>query len=58
MKEWDSFFLLTEEEKEIDRKNGIKRKPALGCLIAVIGTIIFWYLFISLNIFIWNTLFG
>ena len=58
MKEWDSFFLLTEEEREIDRKNGIKRKPALGCLIAVIGTIIFWYLFMSLNILIWNTLFG
>ena len=57
MKEWDSFFLLTEEEKEIDRKNGIKRKPALGCLIAVIGTIIFWYLFISLNIFLYNLIF-
>ena len=58
MKEWNSFFLLSEEEKEIDRKNGIKRKPALGCLIAVIGTIIFWYLFISLNKLIWNILFG
>ena len=58
MKEWNSFFLLSEEEKEIDRKNGIKRKPALGCLISVIGTIIFWYLFISLNKLIWNILFG
>jgi len=30
------------DEKEIDEINGIERKPTLGCLIIVGGTIMFW----------------
>jgi hypothetical protein len=30
------------DEQEIDEINGIERKPTLGCMIIVIGTIIFW----------------
>ncbi len=29
-------------EKQIDEYNNIKRKPSLGCLIVVFGTILFW----------------
>ena len=34
----------TEEEKEIDKKFGIERKPTLGCLVSVLGTILVWSL--------------
>jgi hypothetical protein len=30
------------DEQEIDEINGIERKPTLGCMVIVIGTIIFW----------------
>ena len=30
------------DEQEIDEINGIERKPTLGCIVIVIGTIIFW----------------
>jgi hypothetical protein len=29
-------------DDDIDRLYGIKRKPGLGCLILVIGSILFW----------------
>ena len=29
-------------EEEIDKLHGIVRRPELGCLISIIGTIIFW----------------
>jgi len=30
------------DEQEIDEINCIERKPTLGCMVIVIGTIIFW----------------
>lgn len=30
------------DEKEIDEINGIERRPTLGCMFIVVGTIIFW----------------
>ena len=30
------------DEQEIDEINGIERKPTLGYMVIVIGTIIFW----------------
>jgi len=30
------------DEQEIDEINGIGRKTTLGCMVIVIGTIIFW----------------
>ena len=41
-----SLFPMTKEEKEIDRKNGIKRNPMLGVAIVTVGTIIFWSMLI------------
>ena len=32
----------TEEDKKIDKENGIERQPQLGCFIVVLGTILFW----------------
>jgi hypothetical protein len=29
-------------DREIDKLHGITRKPAIGCLISIIGTITFW----------------
>ena len=31
-----------EEEKELDEKFGIERKPYLGCIISIIGSILVW----------------
>lgn len=44
---------LTKEEEEIDKLNGIERKPLWGCLISVGGTLIFW----SLMYWLWVSLF-
>lgn len=44
---------LTKEDKEIDKLNGIERKPLWGCLISVGGTLIFW----SLMYWLWVSLF-
>ncbi len=30
------------DEKEIDEINGIERRPKLGCMFIVVGTIMFW----------------
>ena len=35
-------------DDEIDRKHGIKRNPALGCLVLTIGSVILWGIIISL----------
>jgi hypothetical protein len=32
----------SEEEKELDEKFGIERKPYLGCIISIIGSILVW----------------
>ena len=34
----------SKEEKELDKKFGIERKPYLGCIISVMGSILFWSL--------------
>lgn len=39
---YKSLFPLSEEEKEIDKKFGIERKPYLGCIISIIGSILVW----------------
>ena len=36
-KKWRS-----KEEKELDIKFGIERKPHLGCIISIIGSILVW----------------
>ena len=36
-KKWRS-----EEEKELDKKFGIERKPYLGCIVSIIGSILVW----------------
>ena len=36
-KKWRS-----EEEKELDIKFGIERKPHLGCIVSIIGSILVW----------------
>jgi hypothetical protein len=38
----DKLFSGELSERDIDRMYGIKRKPLLGCLIVVVGTIIVW----------------
>jgi len=43
---------LSEEDKKIDELNGIERKPLIGLLISVIGTVLFW----SLIYWIWVSL--
>jgi hypothetical protein len=42
--EEDGLFPLSDEDREIDKKFGIKRKPHIGCLISLGGTIVFWSL--------------
>ena len=37
-----SLFPLSEEEKELDKKFGIERKPHLGCIVSIIGSILVW----------------
>ena len=32
----------SKEEKELDEKFGIERKPHLGCIISIIGSILVW----------------
>ena len=32
----------SEEEKELDKKFGIERKPYLGCIISIGGSILVW----------------
>ena len=34
----------TEEDNKIDKKFNIERKPTLGCLISIGGTILVWSL--------------
>ncbi len=41
---WESLFPLSKEDKEIDDKLGIQRKPWIGCLISSVGTGLFWAL--------------
>jgi len=41
-KEGKSLFPLSKRERDIDRKNGIKRNPKLGCLVATLGTLLVW----------------
>lgn len=36
-KKWRS-----KEEKELDIKFGIERKPYLGCIVSIIGSILVW----------------
>ena len=33
---------LSEEDKKINKENGINRRPDLGCFIIILGTILFW----------------
>ena len=40
--QYESFFPLSEEERRIDEKHGIKRNPLMGCTIVSFGTILFW----------------
>ena len=39
---YKSLFPLSEEDKKIDKKFGIERKPYLGCIISIIGSILVW----------------
>ena len=32
----------SKEEKELDKKFGIERKPYLGCIVSIIGSILVW----------------
>ena len=41
---WESLFPLDKRDKEIDKKNGIQRKPWIGCLISSVGSIVVWSL--------------
>ena len=41
-KDSKSLFPLSNRERDIDKKYGIKRNPRLGCLIAILGTLLFW----------------
>jgi len=41
-KDSKSLFPLSNRERDIDKKYGIKRNPRLGCLIATLGTLLFW----------------
>jgi len=40
--EEEGIFPLSDEDKEIDKKHNIERKPYLGCLISILGAILFW----------------
>ena len=42
--EEEGIFPLSDEDKEINKKHNIKRKPYIGCLIAIGGTVVFWSL--------------
>lgn len=42
MNHWLNEGRQTLSEKQIDQYNKIERKPLLGCLITVGGTILFW----------------
>jgi hypothetical protein len=39
---WNSFFPLSEEDIKMDKKLGIERRPALGCLLSIGGSLLFW----------------
>ena len=39
-----SLFPLSQLDKEIDKENGIERKPYLGCIVSVLGSILVWSL--------------
>ena len=41
-KDSKSLFPLSNRERDIDKKYGIKRNPRLGCLIATLVTLLFW----------------
>ena len=47
-----SLFPLSQLDKEIDKKNGIQRKPWIGCLISSVGSIVVW----SLIYWLWVSL--
>jgi hypothetical protein len=47
-----SLFPLSDKDKEIDSVNGIERKPTLGCIVSVLGTILVW----SLIYWLWVSL--
>jgi len=47
-----SLFPLSQLDKEIDKKNGIERKPYLGCIVSVLGSILVW----SLIYWLWVSL--
>ena len=49
---WESLFPLNEEDKRIDKENGIERKPYLGCIVSVLGSILVW----SLIYWLWVSL--
>ena len=49
---WESLFPLDKRDKEIDKKNGIQRKPYLGCIVSVLGSILVW----SLIYWLWVSL--
>ena len=35
-------FMYKSYEQVVDEANGIQRKPVLGCLVMIIGSILFW----------------
>tara|TARA_E500000331_G_C17190550_1_gene684660 strand:+ start:684 stop:914 length:231 start_codon:yes stop_codon:yes gene_type:complete len=39
-------FMYKSYEQVVDEANGIQRKPVLGCLVMLIGSILFWGLII------------
>ena len=47
-----SLFPLSQLDKEIDKKNEIERKPYLGCIVSVLGSILVW----SLIYWLWVSL--
>ena len=47
-----SLFPLSDKDKEIDKTNGIERKPWVGCLVSSVGTLIVW----SLIYWLWVSL--
>ena len=47
-----SLFPLSQLDKEIDKENGIERKPYLGCIVSVLGSILVW----SLIYWLWVSL--
>jgi hypothetical protein len=38
----DKLFSGELTEKQIDEKYGIQRKPWIGCLVTILGTLLIW----------------